>query len=415
MRLRSTGFLKVGLTGTALAVVLLGACKADDQPDARAISVFPDSPPLADAPPPVDAPPVVPDAPPAPTFGATASIQEVVVLDTSGATVVPSTTAPGSGGNITVSFTQNGLPNAAHLSSGTFPNTCSATRYNGTATPPPVINEGTVTFTVNGSTTVIPTCAFTNGAYRCIGAQGASGTAASVGGGVFTITDVAGAASTLSAADLGRYLVYADGSGKAFPIVAFNGPGVISVASGVAIDAAVPAFFTLAGAGPVPTSPEFLADTDTVDIAFVPGASSHFAAFTSSGIAVGDAWSFDDASKAVLATGLLAATADVQIGCDMAGGHCGTALGTVIAIDSTDTATTGAHDFPAATTNSASIQCTQIGDGKITIPLAQLSLLKDANPTRIRISVFRIGADLARATAGIQLAAGQGFVKFEEP
>jgi hypothetical protein len=430
MRLRSCGILKASLIGTALVAALLGGCKTDEGPDARVIIMFPDAPPHFDAPPTADSPPPSPDAPPAPTFGATILIQEIALLEKNGATVVPSTVAPGTGGNILVSFTQTNAPNAAQIVSGTLTNGCTATRYDGSAgkPAPPVLNEGTVDITVVGSGTKIPTCALVGGRYRCIGAQGTGGTAAAIASTpFFTVTDTT-ATSQLSADDVGRYLVYADGS-KSFPIIGFAGAGMVNVAG--PIDATVPAFFTLAGAGPVPATlppvppgapPEFLANADTVDFKFTPGAGSHFAAFNTAtdpgathGVAVGDSWDFDDASKAALATGILTGTADVLLGCDMPNSKCGTALGTVIAIDSTDTTPTSPVDFPDATTKSANITCTLLGDGKITIPANQLALMKDASPKRIRIIVSRIGADLARALAGIQLAAGQGFVKFEDP
>lgn len=423
MRLRSSAFMKVGLTGTALAVVLLGACKSDDQPDARVIITFPDSPPAN----PIDARPAVPDAPPV-TYGATALIQELSLLEKSGTTMVPSTAAPGIGGSILIDFSQNGLPHVDQIVSGTITSGCTATRYDSSMGkgPAPILDEGTVTFTVHGSGTVVPTCAFVGGTYRCIGAAGSAGAIVPVvGQSVSTFTGTA--VNAFSADDVGRALVF--GAGTAIPIVGFSATGPTLVLESEVTVAATGPWSTIAGTGapvaftagvtgtPKGLPPVFLADADTVDVTFTPGAGAHFTAAqvsTTTPIAVGDAFQFDAASLTTLATGLLQATADVQVGCDLAGSHCGTALGSALTIDATDTTPTGAVDFPAPTAKSAHITCTQIGDGKITIPLNQLELVKAASPKRIRIVVARIGADLPKALAGVQLAAGHAFAMFED-
>jgi hypothetical protein len=410
MRFRSRIVTQLGTIGTALAVALLGACSSDDAPDARVATHFPDAPP-----PPIDAPPV------APTFGATISVQEVALLDD---TATPNA-AFGTGGNISISFTQTNLPNAEFIDTGVgIP--CAAVRYDSTAgTPPPaVLDEGTVNITTSAGAATIPPCTFVSGAYRCIGAQGTGGTGVQIPTTmVWTFTDTT-TTSTLSAADVGRYLVIPT-TGAAFPILGFTAPNLLNL-GGTAV-ATVPAFITVAGAGPVPATwnpgapaptggpPEFLADNSTVTVAFVPGASSDFAAFTSAAVDVGDAWTLDTASKALLVEGVLVHAGDVTIGCAGAGGTCGAATGTVVAIDTTDTPTTGTTDFPAPTAKSANITCTTLGTTPITLTAAQVMVLKNASPTRIRISIFRVGADLALfGSAGVGVVAGQGFVKFED-
>jgi len=410
MRFRSQVVTQIGTIGMALAIALLGACESDDEPDARVIPHFPDAPPVADA------PPAPPDA--APTFGATISVQEVAILDDNAAPIA----AFGTGGNINISFTQTNLPNVEFIDTGVgIP--CTATRWNSTTPPPPVLNEGTVNVTVTAGAT-IPPCTFVGSGYRCIGAQGTGGTGVALSGTVWTFTDTT-ATSQLSAADVGRYLVIPSIPGAAFPILGFTGPNLLNL--GGPVVPVVPAFITVAGAGPVPTvftpggaptgvPPEFLANDSTVTVAFVPGAGAHLAAFTSAVLNVGDSWTLDDASKAVLTEGVLVHSGSVVIGCSGAGGTCGTATGTIVAIDTTDTATTGATDFPAPTANSANITCTQLGPTPITLTAAQIQVLKNATPTRIRISVFRVAADLALFTsAGVGVVAGQGFVKFEDP
>jgi hypothetical protein len=410
MRFRSRIVTQIGTIGTVLAVALLGACSSDDAPDARVMSNFPDARPPSTA----DA------APPAAEFGATISVQEVALLDNTATPIADL----GTGGNISISFTQTNLPNEELIETGTAV-PCTAVRYDVSAgTPPPaILDEGTVTITTGGGAATIPPCGFSNGAYRCIGAQGTGGAGVEVSAGqVWTFTD-ATVPTTLSAADVGRYFVIPSVPGAAFPILGFTAPNQLNL--GGPVVAVVPAFITVAGSGPVPTvfnpggaptgvPPEFLANDSTVQVAFVPATDADIEAFSSMVLNVGDAWTLDDASKALLAEGVLVHSGNVVIGCAGTGGTCGTATGTIVAIDTTDTATTGDTDFPAPTTESANITCTQLGTTPITLTAAQVMVLKNANPTRIRVSVFRVTADLTLfATAGVGVVAGQGFVKFE--
>src|SRR5262249_56349081 len=104
--------------------------------------------------------------------------QDVQVLVSNGAGGVIVAPNSGHGGNIPVSFTQDGPPVEASMSTAVFP-PCNAVLRDITK-PAQVVtqsNEGTVAFTISGGT-VIPTCSLQAGAYRPIGAPRRPGTIA---------------------------------------------------------------------------------------------------------------------------------------------------------------------------------------------------------------------------------------------
>ncbi|HKA87961.1 MAG TPA: hypothetical protein VKE22_09860 [Haliangiales bacterium] len=417
--------MKVGLIGTALAVVLLGACKSEDQPDARMVVMFPDSPP-----PPADARPATPDAPPPATFSGTISIQDVQILVSNGAGGVIVAPNSGHGGNITVSFTQDGTPVEASMSTAVFP-PCNAVLRDITK-PAQVVtqsNEGTVAFTISGGT-VIPTCSLQAGAYRCIGAAGSAGMIAPTPPGGLGISSFTGTAvAAFGANDVGRALVF--GSGTAIPIVGFDATAPTLILQGEVTVAATGSWSTVAGTGlPVAftsnlagtkgASPDFLKLGDTVTAAFTPGASSHFTAFTATGVVSNDvAWVLDTASQTALGSGILGATGAVRLGCktDGGGAACGNGLGTIVAIDTTDTMPTGATDFPAPTKFAGSLTCATLDSGTqqyVEIAKSLIDVLNMGSPKRARISIFRSGFS-PQAAGKVNVVAGRGYVKFEGP
>jgi hypothetical protein len=270
---------------------------------------------------------------------------------------------------------------------------------------PPVTDANHGDISVMAPSTTIPTCTFIPGqGYRCIAGGGAGGAGDLIqddaaGPGTAALVDMAPAAYTFSAADVGRYVVISGATpasnNGAFPIVGVN-PASNAVIYGnpAAASGAFGGTFTvIAGLGPVPPVmglPDPIQDADTLDVAIQP-ASGEFA-FPAQSVAAGDAFVLDMASQLQMNTIPMDGSA-VTLSCDATSCGAGSALGSLITITTTDgLLPPGAPDyyFPAPVQKTVVVRCAQLAPS-ITIPSSVMQVIADSGATRVRTLFIRPG------------------------
>jgi hypothetical protein len=337
------------------------------------------------------------------------------------------------------------------------------------------IDEGPIAITVaddnsgTGGEITFPSCGFTAGAgYTCPdttssgAASGIDITGIGVGAtAAAQLTLPSGSAYTFDADDatFGRYVKLGgtgvatlDDPNVAFPILAFATDRSITIGLPLGLGTNLPtltagSLTTLAGVGPLPgkLDPGFLASTGTsgsppgMNITFAHAESAHFNAFPSNlgfvgARGIGDDFTLgtgpDDGGSGpakVLPTAIPTNGAAFTVGCD--GGNttplpaaCGTALGSILDIETTNTAIPGGaspYYFPAPTGaggRRVHVRCIRIGPGQLTVPTAYSALIMGSGATRIRATFLRselVGFTNTTGTPNsLQIAGGHGIVGF---
>jgi hypothetical protein len=155
-------------------------------------------------------------------------------------------------------------------------------------------------------------------------------------------------------------------------------------------------------------SPTFVNDTDTIK--YVKPAGTHVPALNNT-VLVGGTFDIDADTKTLLANGIDLSTADpVKFTCDAASNCKTTGAGIIVVIDATDATTfTGPTDLGKATAKSASLTCAAFSD-TVSIPAGAFAVLKQANPKRMRISIFH---DYLTPDGTVNVVAGHGLIKFQ--
>lgn len=357
-----------------------------------------------------------------PTFSGTMAVHDIQLFG------IPTA---GHGVQTSIDFTQRGVPvTATYTVPESFPS-CSGTVVDTTvaAQNNPGVDEGTVTIMRNGAAIAAP-CTFNpDGTYRCVSAQGASGTiaqsATNPNVGTFTNGTV-----TFSQAQVGQYLVVVSGAerGKAWPIVGFDGMTAGLQKMGAAFPTAVDNFLVAYGIGPIAFTdtpagtaspgapPDLLADSDKIIVQLTPGGGNHFQPYTSTEIDVGNSFALDDATEDVFTDGLdIYSETDTVLGCNATGCPTGSALVTVVNIETSDSDTPPtATGLSAPKKFRASVTCPgPLGSTTSTITKEMKALLRQANPTQMRISVFRDGGDAGALSRNLSVVAGHGWVVFK--
>jgi hypothetical protein len=336
--------------------------------------------------------------------------------------------AAGHGGSIEIGFGKAGVP--PHMSAGTFgipPCNAVLTDTDNPAMANPDLNEGTVKIEIkNAGGTIaraVPDCTFVNGEYRCISGMG---TAATTGAGpaAMTYTFVGtGQAAALP----GDYVVVTGGAGAGTALPIINVPAattfIVVSLTGQAPAATLGSWITATGLGPTPpapTSPEFIADTDTVKVTLTGAAGTHYGNVATGDIPAGDAFELDDATTALLAADLNLGSANPLVfGCKKTlNGNttCPAAAGTIINIQSTD-----ATSFPGGPTDmgtpdrfTGNLTCAAFAE-TVSIPTNLLAIIAAGNPTKLRIAVLRDAfSPVSGMGNGINVVAGHAIVAFHD-
>jgi hypothetical protein len=402
----------VGILASSLAAMILVGCGDDDgggTPDAR----------TADAAGGADARPPDAGSPDAQAFSGTIQIHDISIFGLPQA---------GHGGSIELSFGKSGVPSymSAGNTSGIPPCGVTLTDHDDAAMANPDLNEGTIKVEIKntGGTIArpVPDCTFVGGEYRCISGMGTAGTTgAGPAAGLFTFMGTGQANATA-----GDYVVVTggDGAGLAMPIVNVAGATSFVVASltGAAPPASVGSWITAAGLGPTPpapTSPEFLADDNTVKVTLTGATGTHFGNVATGDIQVGDAFEVDDATAGLLAADLnLATTSALVFGCKKtAAGNtmCPPAAGIIVNIQSTDaTSFTGPTDMGTPDRFTGNLTCAAFAES-VSIPANLFAVLAAGNPTKLRISVLRdFFSPVSGNGNGINVVVGHAVVAFQD-
>jgi hypothetical protein len=374
----------------------------------------------------IDAPP--PDAMPGPVFSGTISLQEVTVQGHP---------ELGMGPVLSVDFTKNPKAPDYDDTPGS-PTGCKVTTYTTAELAAELTqNEGTltVTDTTAGSMFVIPPCKWNAGVgYLCVGTGGAGIVVTPVPMmGIAAITMTTPPAGFTPAAEVGRYLNVSGATNAtnngAFPIVAVGmAPDTLVIANPLAAaeTTAGAMYITLAAAGPIPglMEPGLIGDSDTFTFALdATGGAGDWMSFTamvsaSPATGTGDHFTLDTATQTkinAIPTDGSAFTLD----CAGAGGTCGSALGTVVTITTTDTpipAGAPSYYFPPPTAKQTSIRCAQLGASSITVTAAASAYLVKAmsGATRAQIRYLRDGLIPTSANQSTNLVVGHGVVGFTD-
>jgi hypothetical protein len=269
-------------------------------------------------------------------------------------------------------------------------------------------DEGAVQVTATDGTPVFPPCIFAGAGvgYVCPDAasSGLGGTLSATGAPPGTSLFTSAGAATFGAEDVGRYLhLGATGVSSLntiFPIVAVVSSTTVVLATGASISLVLPPaarFTTLAGQGPMPgaTPDTFFTNTERLTVA--KPASANFDAFPANtgfpgSNGIGDGFTLGTADGKVLPTSIPTDGSAFTIGCDDAP-SCGTALGTVVDIVTTD-APLGASpfSFPPPVTRRVQIRCIKVAARSVTVPAEYAAHLARAmsGATRIRTQFSRV-------------------------
>jgi hypothetical protein len=412
------------VVGFVAIAALAAACGDDGKPDAR----IPQPPIDAAGPPPADAAPGTPDAgpdaAPAPSFTGSVSIQEVNVNG------IPQL---GQGVQVSISFTDDLAAKAPSLD--TMPGSaegCKVWEYDTAPFGDAILNEGTVTITTEDGDPAIPPCVHTGTSYACLGGAGAGGDIAVVDAamGLYSFTN---AGITDAATQVGRY-INISGAGTAtnngaFPIVSSVASSTVVYVNPGAAAETLPAGATyalVAGVGPIPgaADPGFLEDNDVVTIALTGGTNfedfSGTIDFPAGGGGAGDDFTLDTASQTTISS-IPDDGSEFTIGCDGAGGTCGTAIGSILTITTTDGSTAGLPPYvmPAPATKRVSIRCAAIGATSITVEPEVSAYIMNSGATRIQAVFLRSNLTQGQNTnlpvARYNLVAGHGTIGFTTP
>lgn len=300
-----------------LSFLLIAACGDNSNPNA------PDANGGDDAP---DANPDDPDAEPAvTTHTATISILDVRVNTAVGAVG----DALGSGGQVVASVTpaEGDVPGVVDAVGQIFDNRdatgvgCAAFVWDLTASQLPPVTENHGTVTITGSAATIPPCNFVGSDYACVATSGAGGATSAItpdpdldgaGGNpaVTTLSTITVVGASFSAADVGRYIKISGAThyrnNGAFPIVGFSATPAPTLIYGnppaaAQVDLTGVTYAVVAGAGPVPTGTDFLADTDSVTVALDAPNGDPFEDFTTDpAVGVGDNFSLTPTSSTLI-------------------------------------------------------------------------------------------------------------------
>lgn len=318
---------------------------------------------------------------------------------------------------------------------------CKVWVYDLESDPPPQPAGDVGTLTIEGpSASLGPGCVFQEGAgYVCPTATGQGEVVlehAAPGTGLPSNTarvSISGAA--FGPDDAGRYLHVrgAPGASGSFPIVSVTSATEVLVAKAQGTDPApsVGTYQVLAGAGPVPGTPEDeapgdpLRDSDQVRVRITPGSDSPFQFPETTVAAIGSAFTPDTATLALLEQVPLDGRA-FRIGCAGEGGQCGTAEFTIIQLQTTDAPTAGLPPFalPPEKAKQVVLTCIAPGErGYVDIPAEASSLLAQAHAaspiTRIRTAFMRNGAVLTknptRPDNTVRVVAGHQVIGFSSP
>lgn len=366
--------------------------------------------PTIDTPTPIDAPnidaPSI-DAPPVANYSGTISVVEARLKNMGGAGV------DGHGVQIGVSFINDStaVPPIAMTAGATTTSGCFVWRYTVAQLATTLGNDqGAVQVNVGDGSPTFPACIFQPGAgYICpdTASSGVGGTLAvgpSAGTSTFTGATFAGGGG-FSAEDVGRY-IRLSGTGvaaldTAFPIVAVVSASTVVVA-GASVALTLPAaatFTTLAGVGPIPVASfDPLADADTIT-ATKTGAGTpdvdNFADRTLSvgGPSVGDNFTLGTGPSSttptinkVLPTAIPLDGSEFVIGCDSTA-ECGTSIGSLINIVTTDAPVTGLSPFgfPTPVATRTQVRCVTLSSRDVRVPAEISAFLRPSSSSATRI------------------------------
>lgn len=360
------------------------------------------------------------------THTGTISIQEVSVLG------VPQL---GSGLSVSIDFPPVNPPRPPDVVEGGLTNGCSAWLYDLSTGDVPNVGGDEGTVIISGTTAHMPTpdpgpppagCVFVPGkGYLCLDGAGAGATTIMPLGGGAVLLTIAGA--TPLATDPGHYISLAGltspSNNGAFPVLSImGGSWVIGNAAAVAEAGTTTGQYQLvAGAGPVPTSPEALADSDMVTVGIVPGGGNHIDFPDTAPVNVGDAFAPNAATQMLMTNLPDTAAAPLIFSCaGDPGCAAGSAGGSIIVIQTTDAvipAGAPSYYFPAPTGKLAIIQCRAIATDTITMSTAIQAVLASSNATRSRTTFFRDGFVLTGNPDGLNgtnIVAGHGVIGFSD-
>ncbi|MFP2903489.1 hypothetical protein ACLESD_00115 [Pyxidicoccus sp. 3LFB2] len=318
---------------------------------------------------------------------------------------------------------------------------CKVWVYDMESDPPPRSAGDVGTLSIEGTSASLgPGCVFQDGAgYVCPTAAGQGQAAlehAATGTGEPPNTarvSISGAA--FGPDDWGRYLQLRSGVGASgsFPIVSVLSATEVRVAKAPGADSASAAttYQVLAGAGPVPGTPEDeapgdpLRNADQVHVRLTPGNDSPFQFPETTVAAPGAPFTPDTATAGLLGQIPLDGRA-FRLGCAGEGGRCGPAELTIIQLQTTDAPTAGLSPYalPPAKSKQVVLTCIQPGErGFVDISAEASALLARAHAasriTRIRTALMRNGAALTKNPTPpdntVRIVAGHQLIGFTNP
>ncbi|WNG46837.1 hypothetical protein F0U60_23960 [Archangium minus] len=317
---------------------------------------------------------------------------------------------------------------------------CKVWVYDVESDPPPRAAGDVGTLSIEGTSASLgPGCVFQDGpGYVCPTATGqgevvlehAAGTGAppntariSIGGAAF------------GPDDSGRYLQLrgVPGASGSFPIVAVTSTTEVRVAKAPGTNPAPSpgTYQVLAGAGPVPGTPEDeapgdpLRNSDHVRVRITPGNDTPFHFPETTVADIGRAFTPDMATLGLLDHVPLDGRA-FRLGCAGEGGHCGAAEFTIIQLQTTDGPTAGVSPYalPPSKKKQVVLTCVERGEsGFVDIPAEASALLAQAHAaspiTRIRTAIMRNGAVFTKNPTPpdntVRVVAGHQLIGFTNP
>lgn len=283
----------------------------------------------------------------------------------------------------------------------------------------PGIDLGSFQFTVGSGGPVFPPCVFLPGlGWGCPDVMSTGGNIAvqDVDMGIMRIADTA---VTFGADQVGRY-VQITGAGELtnngmFPIVSATDTQIRYInPAGVAEPDTAGQYVTLAGMGPAgQTNP--IDDDATLTTELTAGGDGKFTDWTKTQD-FGDHFTLDDASEAILDDVPMNGSA-FSIGCDGAGGDCGSATATALDIVTTDGSIEGLPGFvmPPVDTKSVRIFCIFLVP-TVDVPEEVSQFLADSGATRVRTIYNRAETtDEIQSEAQVTVVAGHARMGFTDP
>jgi hypothetical protein len=386
---------------------------------------------------PLDAPTDAPTDTPITTYAGSVSVVETQLLAANNSNMII-----GQGVNITPTFLPSTVAPVLESNPGS-PVGCKAYVFDsqGEINASGGINEGSVAVTVsNGGTPinpVFPACVFSSSppsgipGYFCPDAA-SSGAFSQQAQGHFALAQPSVYSFSInsvsfSSDDVGR-MIHFSGTGNAvldnhgFPIVSFVNANTVALAIGGTPPTVVTAgsFATVAGGGINPaltTDPGQMSDAAQVTVtldATATGSQNHVGNFTTTISNVGDDFAISDATANLMRAIPLNGSA-FTIGC----ATCGTALGSVLSIVTTN-APVSASDpfaFPRPTSKRVQILCAEVSATSITVPANFSALLMTSGATRIQTTFMRqaLSQPTTNPNTSVNVVAGHAIVGFTTP